>query len=79
MDCIARLVKVRTELLRGDAEVHFWGAQAASSCQPVVRGSLPRTAWLTQISRQIGIRQAAKCYRLAACAPRNFRGEFDNE
>src|SRR5207237_4453363 len=40
---------------------------------PVVRGSLPRTAWRSQLVWQPCIRQAAECCRLAACAPQHLR------
>ena len=37
--------------------------------QPVVRGSLARTWWINYSASQAYIRQAAECYRPAACAP----------
>src|SRR5437763_12856010 len=47
------------------------GAETLGSavCQPAVRGSLPRTVSRSEKVLRRSIWRAAKCYRLAACAP----------
>ncbi len=51
--------------MRGGRDLNL----GSTGCQPVVRGSLPRTCFVRAYRLPTCIRQAAECYRLAACAP----------
>src|SRR6202162_5377771 len=51
--------------MRGGRDLNL----GSTGCQPVVRGSLPRTCFFRAYRLPTCIRQAAECYRLAACAP----------
>jgi hypothetical protein len=47
----------------------------SAGCQPAVRGSLPRTDFDPEVTRENSIRRSGRMQQASSCAPQNHRAD----